>query len=147
MNNFDSFLFDLEYHLEKTLEGHTKPICSIAFNQSDLLATGSFDRTVCIWNTATGSLFQRLEGHEITGNSVAFSRDGNLLAWGSSDKKVHIWNTATGQFVKELLGHENVVTAIAFNHTKLLASASYDDTVRIWNTDSWELEKELNIGE
>jgi WD40 repeat protein len=65
-------------------------------NDSTLIASGSYDGTVKIWNVATGEEEQTLEGHTSFVNSVVFSKDGTLIASGSDDNTVKIWNVATG---------------------------------------------------
>ena len=80
------------------LKGHTDYVYSVAFSpNSQLLASGSGDKTVRLWNPATGEQLQKLEGHTAWVDSVAFSPDGQLLASGSGDKTVRLWNPATGE--------------------------------------------------
>ncbi|TVY63976.1 Vegetative incompatibility protein HET-E-1 [Fusarium oxysporum f. sp. cubense] len=70
---------------------------SVVFSKdSTLIASGSHDKTVKIWNVATGEEEQTLEGHTDTVRSVIFSKDGKLIASGSYDKTVKIWTVATG---------------------------------------------------
>ena len=59
-----------------------------------VLATGSHDLTIKLWDVATGRERATLRGH--TGNvyTVAFSPDGSLLASGSLDGTVRIWDMA-----------------------------------------------------
>ncbi|THU99441.1 mycorrhiza-induced WD40-repeat domain protein [Dendrothele bispora CBS 962.96] len=109
---------------------------AVAFSpNSSQLASGSDDKTVRIWNTATGQEEAMLEGHTDGVWSVAFSPDGSRLASGSFDKTVRIWNTATGQEEATLEGHTDGVWSVAFSPDgSRLASGSLDKTVRIWNT-------------
>ena len=58
------------------------------------LASGSWDKTVRLWEVATGTLVRTLEGHTGQVNIVAFSPDGHLLASGSGDGTVRLWGVA-----------------------------------------------------
>jgi WD40 repeat protein len=55
-----------------------------------LVASGSDDKTVKIWDAATGAYTQTLEGHSGSVDSVAFSPDSKLVASGSWDETVKI---------------------------------------------------------
>ncbi|RYP77860.1 hypothetical protein DL771_000957 [Monosporascus sp. 5C6A] len=138
MNNDDT-----AWRLRQTLKGHEDSVLSVAFSHdSKLLASGSSDDTVRLWDTATGQLRQTFEGHQNDVTSVAFSHDSKLLASGSDDNTVRVWDTATGQLRQTLEGHQNAVNSIAFSHdSKLLASGSDDNTVRIWDTATGQLQQ------
>jgi WD40 repeat protein len=100
-----------------------------------VLASGSDDKTVRLWDTATGAALQTLKGHSSYVNSVAFSTDGKVLASGSDDKTVRLWDTATGAALQTLEGHSSYVHSVAFSTDgKVLASGSGDKTVRLWDT-------------
>ncbi|EXA29912.1 Atypical/ALPHA protein kinase [Fusarium oxysporum f. sp. pisi HDV247] len=129
----------------QTLEGHTNWVTSVIFSQDGkLIASGSYDHTVKIWNVATGKEERTLKGHTDLVNSVVFSNDGKLIASGSRDKTVKIWNVATGEEEQTLDGHANSVNSVVFsNDGKLIASGSLDTTIKIWNVATGKEEHTL----
>jgi WD40 repeat protein len=78
-----------------------------------LLASGSGDNTVWLWDTATGAIQQTLEGHSSWVQSLAFSPDGRLLASGSRDNTVRLWDTATGA-LQQILNTSEPITYLEF---------------------------------
>ena len=77
-------------------KGHTEPIYSLAFTpDGKMLATGSFDNTLKLWDTATGKeikTYGGAMGHQKGIMSAAISPDGQYLATGSSDNTLRIWD-------------------------------------------------------
>jgi WD40 repeat protein len=125
----------------QVLYGHSATINSLDFSpDGSLLATGSNDGTVKIWNVQTGGLIRTLEGHSGPVNSVIFSPDGELLASGSSDNTVRIWHVSDGTLLRTLEGHIGTVYSVAFSPDgNLLASGSADNTARIWQVSEGAL--------
>ncbi|KAK4653541.1 HNWD NOD-like receptor pc6 [Podospora pseudocomata] len=120
----------------QTLEGHGGPVLSVAFSpDSKLVASGSGDKTIKIWDAATGSCTQTLKGIWDSVTSVAFSPDSKWVASGSHDKTIKIWDAATGSCTQRLKGHWDSVTSVAFSpDSKWVASGSHDKTIKIWDT-------------
>ena len=87
----------------QTLEGHSDSVRSVVFSHdSRQLASASRDRTVKIWDAATGECLQTLEGHSGSVRSVVFSHDSRQLASASGDRTVKIWDAATGECLQTL---------------------------------------------
>ena len=115
--------------------GHSAQVISLAFtSDSKLLASGSVDKTIVLWNPATGNQLRSLKGHTGTVNSIAFSVDDKQLASGSADNSIKIWDVATGREKQTMTGHTLYVSSIAFSADgKMLASGSGDQTVKLWD--------------
>ena len=120
-------------------------ITQVAFSpDSKILASGSLDHTVRLWDVQTGQQLKVLPGHTDWVYSVAFSPNGRILASAGTDRIVHLWDVTSGQSFKVLSGHSNVIRLIAFSPDgRLLASCSMDGTVKLWNVQSGECIKTL----
>ncbi len=76
-----------------TLTGHQDGVTTISLNyDGTLLATGSGDRTIKLWNTKTGELIKNLRGHSSQINSLAFSSDDQSIISGEEQQGLFSWN-------------------------------------------------------
>ncbi|MDZ8137469.1 MAG: serine/threonine-protein kinase [Nostoc sp. DedQUE04] len=121
--------------LQRTLTGHSSWVNSVAISpDGKTLASGSADKTIKLWNLATGKEIRTFTGHSDYVSSVAISPDGRTLASGSADNTIKLWNLATGKQTRTLTGHSSWVNSVAISPDgKTLASGSEDTTIRLWN--------------
>ena len=120
----------------RTLKGHTNGVMCLQYSETlshpnfPILMTGSFDRTVRIWNMETSRQIGCLHGHQRAIRALQF--DEAKLITASMDKTLKIWNWRTGECTRTLQGHTEGVIALAFDDD-VLVSGSADATVKIWN--------------
>ena len=142
-----SFTQYLTYQFEvtKELTDHKNSVRSVVFNpDGDLIATGSEDTTVKLWNGDSGKRVKALMRHPAPVLCVAFSPDGNIVASGSSDGTISFWDVNYKERIKTLKGHEDRVLSICFSPDgKFLASGSADKTIRLWDMNSGKAVKWL----
>jgi WD40 repeat protein/serine/threonine protein kinase len=116
-------------------DGHENAVQSLAYSpQAFLLASGSADKTVRLWDLQTLSLKRTYNGPRDFVTAVAFSHNGRTLAAGSLDGRIDVWSVGSSRRQRSLTGHKGRVTDVAFSPGEdLLASASEDGTVRVWD--------------
>lgn len=129
----------------QVLEGHRKRVTAVVFSSNgQILASACLDKTIRLWNPATGTLRSTLEGHTSWVTIVVFSNDGQLLASASWDLTIRLWDPATGTLRSTLEGHKSGVTIVVFSSDgQLLASASWDGTIRLWDPATGTLRSTL----
>ena len=103
------------------------------------IASGSYDKTIKIWDAATGMCLRTLEGHSESIRSVSYSPDGKHLASGSYDKTIKIWDAATGKCLRTLEGHSGDIDSVCYSPDgKYIAGGSWGETIKIWEAATGE---------
>jgi RNA polymerase sigma factor (sigma-70 family) len=99
-----------------------------------LFAMSRRQKTISIWEAATGQERCRLEGHEEATSCVALAPDGRTLASASYDETIRLWDVATGRELRRLTGHRGKPNALAFTADgRTLFSGGDDTTVLFWD--------------
>lgn len=94
------------------------------------LISGSWDKTIRIWDLLKGEEISVLYGHTDHVICVVLSKDNQWIVSGSSDMTLRIWNFSTFQLEKVLSGHSLTVQAVAITtDAKFIVSGSLDSTI------------------
>ena len=107
-------LWDIETYSEKTVLNSVFSRFSFSPN-GELLAAGSRDELVHIFNTGTGHEEKLFSGHEGWISATAFNPIKELLATGSDDKTIRLWEIETGKTQAVLKGHDSKIDLVAFS--------------------------------
>ena len=116
-----------------TLQGHSNPVMALTALAGGVLASGSEDATIRLWDTSTGKCLRTLEGHSGRIYALTALAEG-VLASGCKDNTIVLWDIATGKCLRILKGHAGRVYALTALAGGVLASASDDNTIRLWDT-------------
>ncbi|MBZ0281060.1 MAG: TIR domain-containing protein [Anaerolineae bacterium] len=121
--------------VQRLFAGHSDSVLSVAFTPDGRFAvSGSADKTLMVWEVATGRILRRFEGQTDAISSVAVSPDGTLALSGSFDGTLALWDLATGELLRQLVGHTNSVYSVAFSPDgRYAVSGSADNTLRLWD--------------
>jgi WD40 repeat protein len=126
-----------EHSVLRGHDGGVNAICAFTLNGTAHLATAGDDKTVRIWNPATGTHVRTFTGHDGRVTAIcAFSLGGTThLATVSNNRTIQIWSPATGTHLRTLSVRSWVraICAFTLSGASYLAVVSDDRTIRIWD--------------
>ncbi|MCC6428685.1 MAG: WD40 repeat domain-containing protein [Phycisphaerales bacterium] len=130
-------------HVIRTYKGGVKPISSIALSpDGKLIAAGSWDSAVFVWDFANGGEPRKLGGpvddRIVRFSSVCFSPDSSLLVAGSDFDWAKVYRVSDSAEVATL-GHPDDVNAVAFSPDgRTLATGAGNGSIALWNCADWK---------
>jgi WD40 repeat protein/serine/threonine protein kinase len=115
--------------------GHTGPVRCLAISSDGKRAlSGGDDKTLRLWDLASGVELRRFDGHTDAVMAVAFDANGRRAVSGGADRAVRLWNVDTGEALGFLRGHTGTVRSVAFvPGSQYVVSGSEDGTARLWD--------------
>jgi guanine nucleotide-binding protein subunit beta-2-like 1 protein len=134
---------------QKRLYGHSHFISDVVLSSDGNYAlSGSWDKTLRLWDLAAGKSTRRFEDHTKDVLSVAFSADNRQIVSGSRDKTIKLWNTlAECKYTIQEDGHSDWVSCVRFSPNQInpiIVSAGWDRTVKVWNLTNCKLKLNHN---
>jgi uncharacterized caspase-like protein len=117
--------------------GHAGEDIYAAFSpDGKTVVSGSKDKTLRLWDVASGREIKTISGHTDVVTSVAFSPDGKTVISGSHDNTLRLWDVASGREIKTFSGHTSYVTSVAFSPDgKTVVSGGIDTRIKLWRID------------
>ncbi|QQS40520.1 MAG: WD40 repeat domain-containing protein [Acidobacteriota bacterium] len=125
-------------HNTRQLAGHLRPVIALAFSpDSEVLASGSQDGSIGIWDIGTGSFRHRLTGHTDWVTSVAYSEEGKRLVSADKDGNVKVWDLESQTVASEFVHRKYSAVSVVFSPDgNKVASGGQDGVIKIWDLGS-----------
>ncbi|MCJ1273564.1 pre-mRNA-splicing factor prp46 [Puttea exsequens] len=126
------------WELMRVISGHLGWVRALAVEPNNQwIASGAGDRTIKIWDLASGSLRLTLTGHISTVRGLAVSPRHPYLFSCGEDKMVKCWDLETNKVIRHYHGHLSGVYTLHLHPTlDILATGGRDGVVRVWDMRS-----------
>ena len=118
----------------RQLTGHGGAVRAVDIsNDGIVIASGSEDRSVRMWNAISWQEIQALTGHTAAVRSVQLSNSATRVLSSAADNTVRIWDGRSGTILHTLNGHSGTVNSAVFDRrTKYIVSGGADERIRVW---------------
>ena len=128
--------------------GHSGPVTGLAVTtDGKFLVTSGDDKTVRVWDVASGKQLRSFQGHMTKVTAVTARGDGRQVASASDDGAVRVWDLNTTDDHRAMSESKDSLWAVAISPDgKRLAAAGADKQIRVYDPDTGKLEATLNAG-
>ncbi|MBR8827457.1 MAG: WD40 repeat domain-containing protein [Gomphosphaeria aponina SAG 52.96 = DSM 107014] len=115
----------------RTLTEHSGTVRCLAITpDGEILVSGSYDKTIKIWQLATGEAIRTLKNHTGDIEALAISPNGKILASASDNNTIKLWELKTGRQIDSMKG--NYHTLAISPDGKILATSDNQNYVNWW---------------
>jgi WD40 repeat protein/serine/threonine protein kinase len=132
------------------LGGHKGPVRTLAIARDGkwLLSCSGWpegDRSIRLWDLASGKEIRQLMPHDDQVYAVAFSPDGTLAVSGGEDHSVRLWDISTGKQTRSHTDSNRPIFTVAFSPDgKTIVAGSGDGKIRQWSVETGKLLRTFN---
>ncbi|GAB5406499.1 MAG: hypothetical protein Aurels2KO_47300 [Aureliella sp.] len=126
--------------------GHEGAVRAVAYVSNDILATGSYDKTIRLWNAKSGKQLARVGEHSDELRSIAVSPDGRYLVSGSKSPDCRLWDLVSMQQVGVYDSPNLICPQVLFSSTgRYFLGARWNHQVAIRDADSRALRSRVHL--
>ncbi|EJP64243.1 hypothetical protein ACQRIT_000160 [Beauveria bassiana] len=130
---------------KRSLHGHSHIVSDCVISSDGAYAlSASWDKTLRLWELATGTTTRRFVGHTNDVLSVSFSADNRQIVSGSRDRTIKLWNTLGDcKYTISEKGHTEWVSCVRFSpnpQNPVIVSSGWDKLVKVWELSSCKLQ-------
>ncbi|XP_031122975.1 protein pleiotropic regulatory locus 1-like [Ipomoea triloba] len=120
----------------RVISGHLGWVRSVAVDPANSwFCTGSADRTIKMWDLATGTLKLTLTGHIEQIRGLAVSNSNTCLFSAGDDKQVKCWDLEQNKVIRSYHGHLSGVYCLALHPAMdVLFTGGRDSVCRVWDS-------------
>lgn len=143
-------VFSMETHtIIKQLNGHLRNVSALAFtNNSAYLISGGADGVICIWDTATFNLIQKIHygtqepsdkvNSETSVVAIAVDKNSNQISIGYTNGDVGIFDFEKWH-IQYFKAHEETIISLSYTMTGNLITTSADKLIKVWTIHGEEM--------
>ncbi|KYK58045.1 g-protein beta subunit [Drechmeria coniospora] len=130
---------------KRSLKGHSHIVSDCVISSDGAYAlSASWDKTLRLWELATGNTTRRFVGHTNDVLSVSFSADNRQIVSGSRDRSIKLWNTLGDcKYTITEKGHTEWASCVRFSpnpQNPVIVSSGWDKLVKVWELSTCKLQ-------